>query len=70
MEELKKSRYFIIIVFIILGIFYWFGLKPQNDKRECYVKATEARERWPEKDINLDRVFNVIYGDCLKSKGY
>jgi len=66
-----KNIVIFLLLIVTLGFgFYWFGLKPQNDRRECYSKAIEARERWPENDINLDRVFDVIYDDCIKSKGY
>lgn len=59
-----KNKNIIILLglVIILGFnFYWFSLRPQNIRKECYKKA--------QAQSGFKRIINDSYEDCLMSSG-
>lgn len=77
------KKLLLVVGIVIIGVaFYWFELKPRNDKQECFVKATEAKEQALNADNNVvmfglnitranyEKIFNDEYDKCLKAKGY
>ena len=80
-----KKKNVLIPVLILLAVIslYWFGVRPYNDKKECFVEATKASHNATQAlnstamgrllGVELtDReiVFKFVYDNCLKERGY
>jgi hypothetical protein len=55
---MKKQNYIIIgtIVIIFSTIFYWWGLRPTFDKKECYKQAEMLRQT----EVHIDNDIREI----------
>jgi len=79
---MKKQYYLILLVILILGsAFYWYELRPNSIKKECYNKANEAKNRLNSTyngllqdgvnttEPDLDKYLKDEYEKCLMENG-
>lgn len=63
----NKFLYILLILFLILGLFYWFQIRPSNIRSYC-----DWSVRWgPDKPSNsqIEKKYDFLYKSCLRSKG-
>jgi uncharacterized membrane protein len=72
---------FAVIALIAGSVFYWFELKPSQQKKNCFARATEAKQLAINTDNNVistgmsvtradyDKLFNDEYNNCLLEFG-
>ena len=78
------SLLLIILILLISGGLYWFGWRPEQIRRECYVYAREKAEKQIKsifglnaysiasglgEDVILEESLDPIYNSCLRAKG-
>lgn len=67
---------FYIILITILALFvvhlYWFGIRPTNIKKTCYLENQSSKERLSALDVSDARYEELVdraYEDCLRKNG-
>ncbi len=72
---------FAVIALILVSAFYWFELKPNQEKKKCFTRATEAKQLAINTDNNVistgmsvtradyDKLFDGEYNNCLMEFG-
>lgn len=76
---MKLGRSQVIMILILFaGLFYWFSVRPENIRKECFSKVQEESvNRYSIKDI-LDteergalqeKYIDEFYTDCLRQSG-
>ncbi|MCK5061932.1 hypothetical protein KAR28_05300 [Candidatus Parcubacteria bacterium] len=78
------SLLLIILILLISGGLYWFGWRPEQIRRECYVYAREEAEKQIKKfygtnvyniasglgeEVILEESLGPIYNSCLRARG-
>jgi hypothetical protein len=68
MEKIKQYKYIIIVALIILvGIFYWFQIRPAQARKECIKRYPNAFGR---ADIGRLMIIDQPgYEKCLREHG-
>lgn len=68
MKRINKDKYFlgVIILFLVLGWFYWFQWRPINIRKDCLIKAKSKTKTLTKPTFNF---LNLIYKDCLVENG-
>ena len=62
MEKIKQYKYIIILISIILlGIFYWFQLRPTQIRKECSKNLIGFS--------SIEQNGEKNYNRCLREKG-
>lgn len=70
MSKRMKILHGLIILVILLGAFYWFGLRPSQIRKECYDYANKnTRFNFYDSESEYRTDLNFIYGNCLKIHG-
>ena len=83
MKDLKKPRYFIpiIVLLILAGAFYWFQWNPSQIRKECTAEArNKLNESIDDKLFNiglyelgpieeLDNYYDLAFKICIAEKG-
>jgi len=77
MERINKNKNTIIITTIILvlimGIFYWFELRPSNIKKGCAIwaidKAINQYGNYGDSKKYQPAVYDDYFERCLREKG-
>jgi len=69
MEKFKNKQITILaIVIVIIGLFYWFELKPSQIRKKCANNSTDMR--WQNDDLKNIRGGKFdSYETCLKFYG-
>jgi len=85
MEKIKEYKGIIILILIlILGVFYWFQLRPNSIRKGCWDKVEMAQsgdvpnegefvpgsiaEKFVPK-MDKQKVIDEIYDNCLRENG-
>ena len=73
--KLNSCKYIISIIFIIMGVFYWFQVRPTHIRIKC-EKYVHTLYRMPEDPqlievvlSNRGEAYNYSYNSCLRSNG-
>lgn len=63
-KGLKNRRIWIFASFIIVlaGLFYWYELRPSQNKKQCNESAVKESKDW-------EQEYDYNYKKCLHSKG-
>lgn len=65
-EKRRFIIYFILGIFILVGLFYWYSYRPSQIKKECATQAIE-RSRYGN-NIKYEFV-DINYNQCIREKG-
>jgi len=83
MKSLILVLLIVLIILISAGL-YWFGYRPEQIRKECYIYAKAKSEKQMEKffgsdaynmalgiggDAMLGETLDPIYNSCLREKG-
>ena len=80
----KKYWWIILIILVILGIFFWYQIRPSIIYSQCHQKALERAQNLlktkvelgdyqykeaTEKEMYLKEDYDFAYKQCLRDKG-
>lgn len=80
-ENWFKVSLIIIVIFLIIGIFYWNEYLPREIKKNCFIEATNNKEQAISADNNAtmnglditrtdyEKILKNSYENCLKRNG-
>lgn len=65
---MNKFTYIILlsVLLTVAGLFYWFSVRPENIRKECYQTTKQKAEETRNFSHNT---LNAMYQTCLTSKG-
>ncbi len=70
-EGNKKHVYLLGILLVLVGMFYWFQLRPSSARKDCLVKVDQLRkERTDPKNFVTNEEANNFYRRCFIEKGH
>jgi len=59
-------KYLITAIIILAALFYWYEIRPSQIKSQC---VTDTIKRMRTLEYPRPEFYNLIYDQCLKSKG-
>ncbi len=69
-ESNKKHAYIFVVLLVLVGMFYWFQLKPSLARKDCLAKVDELRKgRTDPKNFVTNEEANNFYRRCFIEKG-
>ncbi len=66
--KLNDWKFIILIIFILGSAFYWYELRPIQEKKDCFEMAKEYVVETKDSG-NIEARFNNVFDLCLKKKG-
>jgi uncharacterized protein YxeA len=67
-DLLSNQKYFILILFLILGWFYWTQYRPSVIRKNCYLSTQKEYERLNRHEKSYFNP-NPSYQKCLSKNG-
>ncbi len=83
MQTLNSYKWFILVMLLALGLFYWYGWRPSEIRKECSQRAVISAQRSfkqkaqegfvskeeAEKGYIAPQDFEFSYQECLREHG-
>lgn len=70
LDSNRKHAYILLALIVLMGIFYWFQLRPSSARKSCLVQVDKLREqRKNPKNFVTNEEANNNYRTCFAGKG-
>jgi len=63
---LYKYKWFLLVIVIVVGSFYWFQWRPSSIKKDCVLETAKLLK--DQRNITIEE-YNLLYKVCLNKKG-
>lgn len=52
MKKLKYNKWFLLVILVIVGLFYWFQIRPAIIRKICYQKQLQVIQKRHDDNVN------------------
>jgi len=69
-----KYKWFLLVILIICGAFYWYEWRPSQARKECYQRIIDIQnEKYKDQEKSIDEwneIGDFVYKNCLRKRGF
>jgi len=65
-SKIVKALPFLLIIFVSLGLFYWYEWRPSEVKKTCNLEALKSADEAPSEK---KQIYEFAFDICLKRNG-
>lgn len=70
MKKIKKNKWFILVILVIGGLFYWFQYRPSEIRKDCYKEVEDMAGEVTTLMRGTGKTgYDKIFTSCLNRNG-